>query len=225
MHAAAKRLELDFFLGKLRIVPHNTDEFCFYLSALTSAFRSVTLAMQRDYSKDECFGNIYAPFQEELAHDDFARGMKEARNSQLHEGHMWPRLMIRLEQVGSGRIVEFEGAPLPNGFERFRGVRFFTPPDLCVPLGPTPETQVRNGLQQMLQDTLALRVGDWRRSLRVKVDEKSQSISIADFFEKVAYWSGRFNDIVEKLERNRPCTAMHHVLTKDEAMVLESFHG
>lgn len=223
MYAEAKRLEVEFFLGKLRAVPHNADDFCYYLSALTSSFRSVTFALQFEYSKDALFGAIYEPFQSELMADDFARGMKEARNSQLHQGHTWPRMMIHMEQPSTGRIVEFEGAPLPNGFEKFRSVRFVTPPDLCIPLGHNSEQQIASGLRQILQDTLAIRSGDWVRSLRVKVDERSGPILIDDFFERVAHWLGRLRDVIDKLELNRPCVAMHHVQNETEAMLVESF--
>ncbi|WP_430388849.1 hypothetical protein [Dyella sp. 20L07] len=222
MHAEAKRLEAEFFLSKLRDVPHNSDDFCYYLSALTSAFRSVTFAIQFEYSKDDRFEAIYDPFRSELMADNFARGMKDARNSQLHQGHAWPRVVIYMKQLSSGRIIEPEYAPLPNGFENLRSVRFITPPELCIPLGDDPEHRSMMIMRQILQDTLALRGRDWVRSLRVKIDEKSDAVPIADFFESAAYWLGRFRSVIERLERNRPCVAMHHVLNKTEATLIES---
>lgn len=224
MYSEAKRREAAFFLERLRNAHHADDEYSYYLSAFVSAFRSVTFAIQFEYASKSSFANkVYQELQVELKSDCFARGMRDARNDQQKQGHTWPRLIIGMVNEENGMEVHFHSAPLPQGFDRFRGVETVTPLDKCLRLTGDQEEDAALVMQQALQAVLSLREGAWTRELFVKVQQSDDSLPVAEFFERSSKWLERFEEYIALLERARPVEAMHHVMSSEEAKFAASF--
>lgn len=224
MYSEAKRQEAIFFLNRLRQHQHHDDEFSYFLSAFVASFRSVTFAMQYEYSsKNARAASIYDELQASLKADEFALAMREARNDQQKQGHTWPRLLLALTNEETGAVVQFEGAPLPKGFERFRGVSTITPLEKCLPLTGDVDEDGRIALQQSFMAVLSLREGAWRRDVLVRIHKDCDPMSLIVFFQRASSWLERFKDAIAVMERNIPVQALHHVLNETEAMLAESF--
>lgn len=221
MYAEAKRREAVFFLEKIQQHHHADDQFSFYLSALVSAFRSVTLAIQYEHSENPVAKALYEEgLVRELAQDPFAVGLRDARNDQIHQGHTWPRVVHSIKNPKTGHWALFEGAPLPNGFDRFRGTTVYTPPELCLPLTGGQEEMETKAMQQALLGIIALRSPECQHEVLVKLTEKAEPIAIGEFFRRVGDWLERFRSAIEQIERNVPVSQMHHVQGEAEAVAV-----
>jgi len=77
-----------FFLDKMRQA--EGDHFEYYLSAFLTAGRSITLALQSEYSDDSEFEEWYPKKREEMEDDPLFDFMKKLRNRVAHPDDTYP---------------------------------------------------------------------------------------------------------------------------------------
>ncbi|MDD2736717.1 MAG: hypothetical protein PHF56_22520 [Desulfuromonadaceae bacterium] len=114
MYPSYKIKEARYFLNELRGLKIASEEFCFNFSALLSATRSATFAMQSLYAHKEGYEEEYGKFQEKLKSLPFAREMLLARNISEKQGHKVPILITTLINLDTNDKLTYECDPLPH---------------------------------------------------------------------------------------------------------------
>lgn len=79
-----KLLEAKYFFNCMNKVIQDSEKFKHNLSAFISAFRSVTLFMQTEFSKIEGFKEWYAKKQEEMRNDKYMALLNKKRRMTIH---------------------------------------------------------------------------------------------------------------------------------------------
>ncbi len=85
MLAREKYQEASYFYTQMSKVSDEPDAFKYNLSAFLSAFRSVTLYLQAEFSSDPRFGSWYKEKRNEMPGDPILRLLNEQRRITVHE--------------------------------------------------------------------------------------------------------------------------------------------
>jgi hypothetical protein len=77
--------EAKYFLEEMRIVSYDPDKFRYSLTAFLAASRSITLIMQKEFSKKTGFTDWYAPKRREMVNNPTLKYLYRQRNISQHE--------------------------------------------------------------------------------------------------------------------------------------------
>ena len=108
LRAEVRLEEAEFFLEKLKTTNGKGKEFIFYLSALTSATRSIGFVLQKDLraKNQEKFNEWWEQIKKTVSVDPFPfETIQELRNTLQKEGHKLP-IVWRIEGDAEGIIID-----------------------------------------------------------------------------------------------------------------------
>lgn len=220
MYSEAKLGEARYFLRKLRATHHAEESFPYILSATVSAFRGVTFAIQAEFAKFSQCKKIYEGLQGELRADPFAVAMRDARNDQQKQGHLWPRIVLVHTDPAGGRTLEHEGAPLPAGFDRLRRGVLLTSPERGIKLTGNIEEDREAVFRGYFMSVLQCAHERWPMAVKIRVHDDHDAISREEFLDSIDAWLNRIDEVIRQMRRSQPVNSMHHVLSQGEAALI-----
>ena len=99
--------EASYFLSMMKqTFDNDSNNFIYNLNAFLSATRSITLFMQKQYSKKDGFKMWYGKKQNEMENDSDLNFLVKSRNEVIHEKKMNTVMEFTLTPISSGKIVK-----------------------------------------------------------------------------------------------------------------------
>ena len=99
--------EASYFLSMMKqTFDNNSNNFIYNLNAFLSATRSITLFMQKQYSKKDGFKKWYGKKQTEMENDSDLNFLVKSRNEVIHEKKLNTAMEFTLTPISSGKIVK-----------------------------------------------------------------------------------------------------------------------
>jgi len=111
MTATKEKLsEAEYFLKRMIENQTERDAFKFNLSAFLAAFRSVTMIMQKEFSKYPGFAAWYKTHQDKMKADDKMKLLNTKRTMTIHQQPVRPRAHIN--EIVTEHITLTESVPI-----------------------------------------------------------------------------------------------------------------
>lgn len=103
--------EAKYFLGEMRRVSSDSDQFRYTLTAFLAAIRSITQIMQKEFSNKVDFGEWYAQKQREMGDNPILKYLHRQREITYHEHPVLPYPIGITDQstTGTGMNVVLTG--------------------------------------------------------------------------------------------------------------------
>lgn len=120
MYAKTKLLEAKFFWEKFCLSKHHTNEYVFYFSAFSSAFRSITFALQSQFKRVEGFQPLYDEVLDFFKGMQLSKDLVETRNISLKQGSRVPIMVTISNNNETGDSFRFEADPVPLDHDALR---------------------------------------------------------------------------------------------------------
>lgn len=97
--------EAKFFLGEMRRVSSDSDQFRYTLTAFLAASRSITQIMQKEFSEKSGFSDWYAQKQSEMENNSILKYLHRQRALTYHERPVLPYPISVTGQIPDGAGV------------------------------------------------------------------------------------------------------------------------
>lgn len=94
--------EAKFFLGEMRRVSSDSDQFRYTLTAFLAASRSITQIMQKEFSEKSGFSDWYAQKQSEMENNSILKYLHRQRALTYHERPVLPYPISVTGQIPDG---------------------------------------------------------------------------------------------------------------------------
>ena len=125
MYAKNKLNEARFFWDKFREAKSHTNEYIFYFSAFSSAFRSITFSIQNQYKRLDGYEPLYDQVLAFFSSLRLSRDLVETRNISLKQGSRVPIMVTTAINEETGDKIRIEADPVPVDPDALRKTELF----------------------------------------------------------------------------------------------------